>query len=119
MKLLLDEMWPPEIAAQLRRRGYDVEAVQERAELLGKADAFIFALAQEEGHAIVSENAADFRQLAAEILQQGRTHCGLIFTTNRQFPRHDPRTLGRIVVALAALLADAAKCEATNFEHWL
>jgi Domain of unknown function (DUF5615) len=32
VKLLLDEMWSPEIAAQLRLHGHDVVAVTERLE---------------------------------------------------------------------------------------
>lgn len=119
MKLLLDEMWSPEIAVQLRRRGYDVDTVQEREELIGQADAVLFAAAQVEARAIVTENVADFRQLATEVLQRGDWHCGLLFTTNHRFPRHDPRTLGRMVVALDALLSDPKMETATNFEYWL
>ena len=43
----------------------------------------------------------------------------LLFTTNRRFPRHDPRTLGRIVVALEALLTDPTMETAISFEYWL
>jgi hypothetical protein len=45
VKLLLDEMWPPSIAVQLRRRGHDVEAVAERADLRGQADDAVFSVA--------------------------------------------------------------------------
>ena len=117
MKLLLDEMWPPGIASQLRCHGHDVVAVAERPELRGQPDAAIFAASQAEGRVIVTENVIDYRLLAAHTLQEGRSHPGMIFTSNRRFPRHDPRTAGRVVAALDELLS---RCEETiGFEHWL
>jgi len=117
VRLLLDEMWPPLIAAQLRSRGHDVVAAAERSELRGRSDAAIFAAAQAEGRAVVTENVGDYRVLAAHALQQRRSHAGLIFTSNRRFPRHDQRTLGLIVTALDRLLA--SRTDLTNEEHWL
>jgi len=58
VKLLLDEMWPPIIAAELRRRGHEVIAVAERAELHGQPDEVVFAAAQAEGRTLLTENAA-------------------------------------------------------------
>ena len=117
MKLLLDEMWPPEIAAQLRRRGHDVVAVVERPDLRSQPDRVIFATAQQEGRAVVTENVADFRPLGAAALQQDRSHAGLILTSNGRFPRHEPRTSGRLVTALDALLLQ--KLEMEDLEYWL
>ena len=117
MKLLLDEMSSVAIAVQMRLRGHDAIAVQERPDLRGQTDAMIFAAAQLEQRAIVTENVADFRSLSATELQQGCTHAGLIFTTNRRFPRHDPRTVGRVVMALDRLLAGATM--ETKMERWL
>jgi predicted nuclease of predicted toxin-antitoxin system len=117
VKLLLDEMWPAEIAAQLRRRQYDVVAVCERPDLRGQSDAVIFAAAQAEGRAIVTENAGDFRPLASFQVEHGSSHAGLILTSNHRFPRNDPRTIGRLVSALIGLLSDVG--ELVNAEHWL
>ena len=47
----------------------------------------------------------DFRRIEAHALARGEPVLRLIFTTNRQFPRGDPRTLGRLVFALDALLS--------------
>ncbi len=116
MKLLLDEMWPPEIAARLRRRGHDVVGVAERPELRGRPDAIIFAAAQADGRAIVTENVLDYRVLAASEFQAGRSHCGLIFTSNHRFPRHDPRTMGRLIMTLDEMLSTGT--EAENLEYW-
>ena len=117
MKLLLDEMWPPQTAAQLRTRGQDVVAVSERSDLRGMADTVVFGVAQLEGRAVVTENVADYRPIAAYEIQHGRTHAGLIFTANRRFPRHDRRTLGRLVRVLATLLSSGR--DLMNLEHWL
>ena len=117
MKLLLDAMWAPEIAVQLRRRGHDVVAVTERPGLRGLPDALVFGTAQAEGRAVVTENVSDFRPLAAYQLHHHRTHHGLIFTSNRRFPRHDPRTAGRLIAALGELLSSGL--EVTGLEQWL
>ena len=117
MKLLLDEMWPQQIAVQLRRRGHDVIAVTERPDLQGTPDAVVLAVARLEGRAIVTENVRDFRPLAVEELRQGRSHAGLILTRNRRFPRGDPQTFGYLITALDRLVT--ADPETANVEHWL
>jgi hypothetical protein len=110
-------MFPYSIAIELRRRGYDVSAITERPELVGKLDAEILMIAQSEDRSIVTENAADFRRIAVELLGRGQEHAGLVLTSDRRFPRHDPRTVGRLVSALDELLA--ARETLTNDEYWL
>ncbi len=119
MKLLLDEMWPPTIAVALRQRGHDVEAVKDRLDLIGRPDPVGFAVAQAEGRAIVTENVADFRPLAAECLREGRSHSGLILTSNKRHPRHEIASFDRLVDALDSLLAVHGQDSAMNLEHWL
>lgn len=117
MKLLIDEMWDPEVAKQLRRRGYDVVGVTERRELRTMSDAQIFAAAQAERRIVVTENTRDFVHLVRRTLQGGGSHCGLILTSNRRFPRHRGDAVGRVVAALAVLLAEGR--DLTNQEHRL
>jgi len=106
VKLLLDEMYPAVIAEQLRGRGHDAVSIHESGyqRLEGVSDADVWAAALPEGRAIVTENVPDFRRLEAAALARGEPRPGLVFTTNRQFPRGHPATTGRLVVALAALL---------------
>jgi hypothetical protein len=107
MKLLLDEMYAASIAEQLRARGHDVVSVHDpdyRA-LEGAPDEEIWAAAVAAGRALASENVADFRRIEMTALSRSETSTRLIFTTDRQFPRGDPRILGRLVLALDALLA--------------
>ncbi len=116
MKLLLDEMWPPAIAAALRDRGHEVVAVAERRDLRGMPDAAIVETAQAEGWVIVTENVVDYRPLAADAMRVGRACPAIIYTSNRAYPRANRRTAGRLVAALDALLATR---DAIESEHWL
>ena len=117
MKLLLDEMWSPAIAAALRERGHDAIAVAERSDLRGQPDEVIFAEALADARAIVTENVVDYRPLAFAALRAGRASLTLIFTSNRAYPRAiTRRTAGRLVIALDALLTTRDGVEG---EHWL
>lgn len=58
LKLLLDEMLDPEIAVQLRRRGYDVVAVAEREDLRGLLDPEVFEVARREGRCLAMDSSA-------------------------------------------------------------
>lgn len=109
MKLLVDEMYPPAVAGQLRARGHDVVSVHdpEHRSLQGAPDDEIFAVALAEGRALVTENVPDFRRLEADALARGELHTTVVFTSNRQFPRGEPATIGRLVEALHALLSEA------------
>ena len=107
MKLLLDEMYTPTIAEQLRARGHDAASIHdpEYRMLEGEPDDEVWAAAIAGDRALVSENVQDFRRIEANALAHAQPVARLIFTTDRQFPRGDPATLGRPVSALDALLA--------------
>ena len=78
MRAILDEQLSPQIAVLLRQAGYDVDAVADREDLVGRSDRIILELECSEGRAVVTNNIKDFRPLAAEWLAQGRAHAGLI-----------------------------------------
>jgi predicted nuclease of predicted toxin-antitoxin system len=119
VKLLLDEMYPYSIAEQLRARGHDVVAVGERAALRGAPDREVFAAAQREGRALVTDDIG-FRSIESEHRARGETHHGLVFTSNRRFPRRRPRTVSRLVRAIDRLLsAEGALADSPNVTHWL
>lgn len=54
----------------------------------------------------MTENVRDYRPLETALLAEGKDHHGIIYTTDRQFPRGDPKTIGRLVRPLDALLRD-------------
>lgn len=105
MRLLLDEMFPPALAEQLRSRGHDVLSVHDAAvRLKGLSDPELFEAAVVLDCVLVTENTADFRRLETEALADHRTTPRFVFTTDRQFPRGGQRTLGWLVTGLDALL---------------
>jgi predicted nuclease of predicted toxin-antitoxin system len=116
LKLLLDEMWPPDGAEQLRARGHDVVAVAERGDLRKQPDDVIVDVALAEGRVVVTEDVRDYQRLWRAATAGSPRGAGLILTSRRVYRRGDPRTLGRLVNALDALLS--AGVEVTS-EHWL
>ena len=104
MRAILDEQLSPQIAVLLRKAGYDVDAVADRADLVGRSDRFIFEIACREGRAVVTNNIKDFRPLAAEWLAQGRTHAGLILLPSTRTRTRS--TIAAIAAAIENLLRD-------------
>ena len=98
MRAVLDEQLSPQIAALLRQAGYDVDAVADRENLVGRSDRIILEVAYNEGRAVVTNNVKDFRPLAAEWLAQGRVHAGLIL-----LPSTRTRTRDAIAAVAAAI----------------
>ncbi len=95
MRAILDEQLSPQIAVLLRKAGYDVDAVADRADLVGRSDRVVFEVACREGRAFVTNNNKDFRPLAAEFLAQGRARPGLILLPSA-------RTRSRATIAVIA-----------------
>jgi predicted nuclease of predicted toxin-antitoxin system len=103
-RLALDEMFSPQIAAELVRRGHDAVAVAADPALAGLPDEQVLEWATEQGRCLVTENVKDYEALRRAAAAQGRTHAGLLYCGPRRFPR-DRRFLGALVVALDKLLA--------------
>ena len=103
MRLLLDEMYAPAIAEGLRDRGHDVISVHERPDLVAAPDSAIFAAAEAEERAIVTNNVRDFMPLAHEALQTRAGFHGLILTSDGSLPR-SKRMVGTFIRRLDELL---------------
>lgn len=101
-------MYAPAIAFELRVRGHDVVSAHESSDpaLVGAPDEEVLAAARAEQRALVTENVRDYRPLEVALIAGGGHHAGLVYTSNRQFPRGHPATAGRLVLALDALLRD-------------
>jgi hypothetical protein len=124
VRLLLDEMWTPTIALQLRKRGFDVIAISEpehAGRYAGISDDQVFAHAQDDGRAIVTDNIADYEQTRREHESRGQTHHGLIYALNPPFNRHrGDRVIGQLVNALARFLSSPeAAQQPFNRAHYL
>jgi predicted nuclease of predicted toxin-antitoxin system len=104
VRLLLDEMFSPAVAAGLRALGHDVIAVADRPDLRSKSDQEIYAWASAEQRWLLTENVKDFRPIMLRALQPGPPGCGLLFTSSRAFPR-SRKNPGPLIRALHAWLA--------------
>lgn len=119
MKLLLDEHYSPSLAEKLRERGHDAVAVQEEVDLRGMLDPDLFAEAQRRNCALLTENVADYIVLDAEYRSRHLAHWGLVFTSNRTFPRGKASTVGALVRALDELLRKADSGGPSSMVIWL
>ena len=109
VRLLLDEMISPSVAAQLCDRGHDVTAVAAAPELRGSSDEHILEVAGTvEERVVVTLNVADFAALDARWRGWGRVHAGIVFVTTAAFPQ-DRRFIGSLVAALQQILVTLAK----------
>ncbi|MEX2211231.1 MAG: DUF5615 family PIN-like protein [Gaiellaceae bacterium] len=91
MRLLLDEMWAPAIADQRRSRGFDVVAIAEpdqAGRYAGVPDELVFARAQDDARAVVTDNVADYELARAEWESRGQTHYGVVYAVDPPFNRH-------------------------------
>lgn len=117
MRLLIDEQHSPAIAEELRRRGWDAQAIRnERPDLEGAPDDRVLDAAHAEGRIVVTNNIRDHRPLAADRLARGRGHSGLILV-----PATRPRTKAAsrgIARDVDALLRDSG-AGLRDSERWL
>jgi hypothetical protein len=72
----------------------------------GASDVDVLAASERDERALVTENVRDYRPLEIGLLADGSHHAGLVYTSNGQFPRGEPTTLGRLVRALDSLLRE-------------
>lgn len=116
MKALLDEQLTPEIARILRKRGLDVEAVCERAELVEAADGDVLDAAVREQRAVVTHDIKDFRPIAAARLAEGGGHFGLVLLPSSS--RRDRDATGALADAIESLMR-GHPAGIANAEYWI
>ena len=97
--LLLDEMFSPRIAQELRAAGVDCTAVAENPLLASQDDPVIYDAALAAGRVLVTNNVIDFERLRRHRLAIGEPAPPLIYTSEAAFPRNREFT-GRLVAAL-------------------
>lgn len=118
MKLALDNHYAPAIAAKLRDRGHDAVAAIERGWGDLEDEALLEACAAEQ-RTLLTNDVADFSSIVRIWATQGRSHAGVIFTSDASMPRARA-TIGRFVTALDRLLRGNSKIDAfVDRIHWL
>jgi hypothetical protein len=116
-RLVLDEMFSPALAAALRDLGHDVIAVAERGELRATSDEEVFGWATSQGRWLLTENVKDFRPILLRALQADTGATGILYTSNRAFPR-SRKNPGPLIHALDVWLRNGPP-EYPLTEDWL
>ncbi|MGH3825415.1 MAG: DUF5615 family PIN-like protein [Pseudonocardiaceae bacterium] len=86
-RLLLDEMFPPMLAEQLRADGFDVVSVAGHVTLAAASDEEVMRWAAAQDHRLVTENVKDFQPLIQLASESGEPTARLLYTSSRRFPR--------------------------------
>jgi len=112
-------MYPSKLARELKRRGHDVVAVEGRPELRAMEDEALLMAGTAEGRVLVTENVADYPEIAATLATEEQANCGVIVVPSRTFPRTE-RGLGLLIRALEAYLVEHSDAQSVpGGIHWL
>jgi predicted nuclease of predicted toxin-antitoxin system len=118
VKIALDHHCSPAIAEQLRTKGHDALAAVERG-WEREDDDPLLAICAAERRALVTNNVSDFTTIARRWATEGRSHAGLIFTSDASLPR-TRATIGKYVQLLDALISEFERPDAfVDRVHWL
>lgn len=98
-RFLLDEHINPNVAIQLRRKGYDAISLHDDNQL-GLLDPQVLELAAAQRRTLVTYNVIDFEALASQWFARNRSHSGIVLVHEKTIPQ---RTVGGLVRALAGL----------------
>ena len=115
MRWLIDELLPPDTAAELNRRGHDATSVAELG-LAGQPDPVVFDRAVAEDRVIVTENVGDFAILLEQRLRNDEPALPVVFVRKADLPRRGalPHHLAERLDAWAE-----ANPDAYLGPHWL
>lgn len=116
MKLALDHHYSALIADRLRDLGHDVITVAERG-WEAETDEDVLALCLGEQRALLTNNVADFVVIVGRWALEGRSHAGLVFTSDKSMPRSRD-WVGQYVSALDHLLRSLPGNEAFTDQVW-
>jgi predicted nuclease of predicted toxin-antitoxin system len=97
--LLLDEMFSPTIAEQLRGAGIDCVAIAAVPSLTSQDDPAVLDMALSTSRVLVTNNVVDFERLRTQRAARDEPNPPLIYTADTTFPRNR-KFIGRLVEAL-------------------
>ena len=97
--LLLDEMFSPRLAEQLRARGVDCIAIADDVVLSSEDDPVVLEAALTAGRVLVTNNVVDFERLRTQRSANDQPVPPLIYTSETAFPRNR-KFIGRLLEAL-------------------
>ncbi len=115
MKVILDDMWTPTIAVELRKRHFDVIAINEPAHAgryAGIPDDDVFARAQADGRAIVTDNIPDYEKARLDWEAHDTADHGVVYALDPPFNRHrGDAVIGQMIRALEHFLSSPEAAE--------
>jgi hypothetical protein len=118
VRLTLDHHYSHLIASELRERGHDVDAVNERGWHQLDDEHLLDRCAAEE-RSLLTNDVGDFIVIAQRWAGAGRHHAGLVFTSDASLPR-TRATIGTYVDLLEELLITHPAASAfIDRMHWL
>lgn len=97
-------MYPPALAEVIRAGGIETSTVGELG-LGGRSDPDVLAAAQAGGYVLLTENVADFARLAAEHLNTGKHHPGVLIALSSRFSRR-PSGINAIAAAVRCVASE-------------
>jgi predicted nuclease of predicted toxin-antitoxin system len=118
VRLILDHHYSPQIAVRLRDLGHDVTAVMDR-DWHSEDDETLLARCRNDDIVLMTNNVADFVVIVRNWAAQGRSHHGIVFTSDASLPRHRD-FIGLTVERVGSLLvAHPGDHEFVDRVHWL
>jgi hypothetical protein len=97
-------MYPAALRDALRAAGIQAGAIANLG-LTGRSDADLLGYAVEHGHVLLTENVGDFARLAAQHVNAGLHHPGVLIALSSRFSRR-PAGLAALVRAICSAATD-------------
>ena len=86
VKVLLDHHYPKALVQALRESGIDAVSASEVGMQLA-SDEEILEYCRGEERVVLTNNHSDFAQIARNWIIVGRSHCGIVYTSDQSLPR--------------------------------
>lgn len=105
MRLLLDEMLPPQVASALRARGLDVVAIKEHQELIALGDEEVLDVAILDDRAVVTDNLSDFLPIFWSRTTSGLACASIVALSSTRLNRNSKAFKGELIRTLERFVA--------------
>lgn len=116
MRFVIDEMFSPDTASQLRDAGHDaVHLIDVRLD--GSDDGTVLSWAVAQDRVLVTENARDFVPLLDRRIAAGKSVCAVVVALKKNLPREAARMTNALAQGLEAWAKDHR--EPFPHVHWL
>lgn len=116
MRFLIDEMFSPEVASQLRELAHDAVHVAELA-LRAVPDPDLLTVAAAQARVVVTENAADLVPLLDARIAAGAEVTPVVIALKRNLPRGSAAMTNALATRLAAWAVETP--DPYRHVHWL